>query len=455
MATNPFDKVYLSKSQLDTLANGGTITSGVDTYIADETALYLTDEKITEEDLDQSLQEKINAAGGFETLVGTTDTPINLVTDITLNKFYIISGNCSISDYAFIVENAHLCSKVPNSDIDGDALYIYNSSIIIPTEETETLKITDGTGTFLIGIESTGSPTIPSLVNAVNLFNGSAFSQHAVSFYAPTTAGTSGSFLQSNGEGAEPTWVDNTAPFVLDITDLTAKISDDNLTKLQNNKVAYIRYSITDTSFGTTTDTYLYRKVHSNDTDVIGDENANSILFALSSDTAGDISKTSKYLRVFIEANSSGLETVAKGTVKEVTQNSLVTPSGTPTDGQVPVVKDNKLTWADMPIGKTKYYRHYVQLAADNKALYYDFSSTQETAYTADTLPSMPDDIITTFQVVANDYYSTVSGLVYRNSENELKVIMHGMYTTDGTNMTYLQLTGTAATFVQDVVKTM
>ena len=67
----------------------------------------------------------------------------------------------------------------------------------------------------------------------------------------------------------------------------------------------------------------------------------------------------------------------------------------------------------------------------------------------------MPDDIITTFQVVANDYYSTVSGLVYRNSENELKVIMHGMYTTDGTNMTYLQLTGAAATFVQDVVKTM
>lgn len=212
MATNPFDKVYLSKSQLDTLANGGTITSGVDTYIADETALYLTDEKITEEDLDQSLQEKINAAGGFETLVGTTDTPINLVTDITLNKFYIISGNCSISDYAFIVENAHLCSKVPNSDIDGDALYIYNSSIIIPTEETETLKITDGTGTFLIGIESTGSPTIPSLVNAVNLFNGSAFSQHAVSFYAPTTAGTSGSFLQSNGEGAEPTWIFLYAP---------------------------------------------------------------------------------------------------------------------------------------------------------------------------------------------------------------------------------------------------
>ena len=128
-------------------------------------------------------------------------------------------------------------------------------------------------------------------------------------------------------------------------------------------------------------------------------------------------------------------------------------------DGDAPQDKSINITlstkaWT-LAIGKTKYYRHYVQLTAGDKALYYDFSSTQSTAYTADTLPSMPDDIITAFQVVANGYYSSVSGLVYRNAEGALKVIMHGMYTTDGTNMTYLQMTGDAATFVQDVVKTM
>lgn len=106
-------------------------------------------------------------------------------------------------------------------------------------------------------------------------------------------------------------------------------------------------------------------------------------------------------------------------------------------------------------IGKNKYYRHYIQLTVGDKTIYYDFSSTQETAYTADTLPAMPDDIITAFQVVAGGYYSSVSGLVYRNSENALKVILHGMFTTDGATMTYLQLAGSDATFVKDTVKTM
>lgn len=124
-----------------------------------------------------------------------------------------------------------------------------------------------------------------------------------------------------------------------------------------------------------------------------------------------------------------------------------------PQDKSINITLSTK-AWT-LAIGKTKYYRHYVQLTAGDKALYYDFSSTQSTAYTANTLPSMPDDIITAFQVVANGYYSSVSGLVYRNAEGALRVIMHGMYTTDGTNMTYLQMTGDAATFVQDVVKTM
>ena len=44
MATNPKDKVCLSKTQLNTLANGNSIASESDTYTADETALYLLDD---------------------------------------------------------------------------------------------------------------------------------------------------------------------------------------------------------------------------------------------------------------------------------------------------------------------------------------------------------------------------------------------------------------------------
>lgn len=103
-------------------------------------------------------------------------------------------------------------------------------------------------------------------------------------------------------------------------------------------------------------------------------------------------------------------------------------------------------------VGKNKYYRHYICLEADGKTLYYDFSSTQKEAYTAETLPVMPDTIITAIQVVSGGYYSSVSGLVYRNSEDALKVIVHGMITSDGSSMTYLSLTGSSATFVADVV---
>lgn len=45
MANNPFDKVYLSKQNLQTIADGGTITSGDDSFSADENAIYMVPEE--------------------------------------------------------------------------------------------------------------------------------------------------------------------------------------------------------------------------------------------------------------------------------------------------------------------------------------------------------------------------------------------------------------------------
>ena len=115
----------------------------------------------------------------------------------------------------------------------------------------------------------------------------------------------------------------------------------------------------------------------------------------------------------------------------------------------------NTKAWT-LAVGNNKYYRHYIQLTADgDKTLFYDFSSTQETAYTATSLPVMPDASTSQFTLLTSGYYSNVNGQVYRDSDNNLKVIAHGIYTTNGTSITYLSLTGSAAMFVKDEVVEM
>lgn len=120
---------------------------------------------------------------------------------------------------------------------------------------------------------------------------------------------------------------------------------------------------------------------------------------------------------------------------------------------QVKSINITKATKAwTLVVGETQYYKHYIQLSIGDKTIYYDFTSTKGTAYTASTLPAMPDNTISSLQLLANGRYSIVSGLIYRNGENLLKAIVHGMYTTDGSNMTYLVINGDDATFISDTV---
>lgn len=102
--------------------------------------------------------------------------------------------------------------------------------------------------------------------------------------------------------------------------------------------------------------------------------------------------------------------------------------------------------------GQNTYYRHYIKLTLGDKTLYYNFSSTQSSSYTADTLPSMPNNTITSFELLSNGYYSNVSGLIYRNDTGNLKAVAHGMYTDNGTSMTYLNVTDADVTLVSDTV---
>ena len=108
-------------------------------------------------------------------------------------------------------------------------------------------------------------------------------------------------------------------------------------------------------------------------------------------------------------------------------------------------------------IGYSKYYRHYIKLTlSDGKVLYYDFPSIQSTEYTLDTLPVQPDDSHSQFTlVVSGGYYSSVNGQIYRGGDGTgpLKMILNGIYTTDGTNISYLALTGQEVASITDDVK--
>ena len=84
MATNPKKIVSLSSAQLETLAGGGSITSGDDTYTADENTLYLIPDVID----NTPTQNSTNAvtSGGVYTALGLKEDVSNKVTSLSSNS---------------------------------------------------------------------------------------------------------------------------------------------------------------------------------------------------------------------------------------------------------------------------------------------------------------------------------------------------------------------------------
>lgn len=100
-----------------------------------------------------------------------------------------------------------------------------------------------------------------------------------------------------------------------------------------------------------------------------------------------------------------------------------------------------------------KTYRHYIQLKlVTNEFFFYDFSSNKEVAYTKETLPVMPDNAAAHFTYSVSNHLSSVNGQVYRDTDNILKIIAHGLYTEDGTTVKYLERMGTEISELTDDV---
>lgn len=102
-------------------------------------------------------------------------------------------------------------------------------------------------------------------------------------------------------------------------------------------------------------------------------------------------------------------------------------------------------------LASVTYYKHYVQLMIGTQTLCYDIISSQSTEYTAETLPMQPENVVTPFAFISNAYYSTVAGHIYKSGD-DIKAIVYGMYTNDGSTMTYLQINGEICTFSSDTV---
>lgn len=307
--------------------------------------------------------KKYTVGGGDEsiitTLIGTQEKPINLATDLEVGKWYLLTGYVRWSDSY----NTHLTTTVlganeafvlVNKDSNNDCLFV-NYSIAGQRQAS----VISGLNTW-VRVLSSGNIDYTNIFGGVFRFNGHVpVGREKIEFYAPIIPGTVNQILQSNGVGKAPTWIDNPAPFILDITDLTIKVSDANLTQLQNNKVAYIRYTQTDSEQNKTV--YLYKK---DITDIEGNIKADGdyMTFSLDWHSSDSISLVSNYLTVYITEpfDQDWENPIEKGQIVQVTQKALLTPSGTPTNGQLPMVQNNKLTWANTSTMSTKQQTYFV-----------------------------------------------------------------------------------------------
>lgn len=138
-------------------------------------------------------------------ITGTTDKPINLATDLEDGKWYLLTGYV----HSFSSQTLHLTDSTESKE----AFVLtqkdnYSRQCIFKGFEME------GTANGYVNCQcdsivdidtQTGNINSYNVTCGISRFNGS-MKNKAVTFYAPTSAGTNGQVLQSSGSG-EPTWV--------------------------------------------------------------------------------------------------------------------------------------------------------------------------------------------------------------------------------------------------------
>lgn len=204
--------VSLSEEQYITLSTTGTLTVGDITLTYSPTdTVYVT-------------PEVSSTDSNIELLIGTDNEPIDLY-NLTAGKYYLLQGYVKqsasnnllvkmYSDDTGAIPASVLCYRwvdfANNQKITFFNANAVNSEIIY----NETMD------TIIMVYKSGFNVSNAQIIRRVTSLNGSS-GRISVSIYAPTTSGTSGQVLQSNGANQAPTWV---TPNYASSTDLEAKL---------------------------------------------------------------------------------------------------------------------------------------------------------------------------------------------------------------------------------------
>lgn len=195
MATNPKTVPIANKvdaTQLQTLAGGGSITKGGDTYTADERALYLTEETIDTTPTANS--DNLVTSGGVYNALPTVNNPTITVTQggvtkgsFTLNQssaqtIALDAGGGGSSTDVQINSTSITSGGVANIQTKGT----YNASTnkiatesdlppaVTITTTSGSESVSDGTNTLNFGANAFNSTTIPTTTDSVTQDNTAA-----------------------------------------------------------------------------------------------------------------------------------------------------------------------------------------------------------------------------------------------------------------------------------------
>ena len=263
MSNNLFKGVIkLTQEQFDTLRNTGKLTVGEETinYSPNDT-MYVVEDNISEQvvintndivqlktdisNLETDMTEKLDKNQGVENagkflsvnetgdifavdlpenaniLIGTEEKPIILYDDIEEGKVYFLSGYYKISQvgiptYLFPSNDTRkyiMCYILGTSSSGQKSIATFGCDLGM----NQSLRNPNYMSVSYINNTSTGFSS-DSFIGLRTINNRS--SDSASDIYAPTSSGTLGQILQSNGYGVAPTWINipSTAPITETLT---------------------------------------------------------------------------------------------------------------------------------------------------------------------------------------------------------------------------------------------
>ena len=170
MANNPLDKVYLDSAMLDAVAAGGEITSGSDTYTADEDTIYMIPEEIGDlvQTTGTSTSDVMSQKAVTDALANKVDKTTSAskvyATDSSGNQTTLsigtASGNAAIyrdSGSGSSTPNGYLVSHDPSNDYQVATKHYTDGRVVANPSGTASTNLTKlQVGSTIYGISSGG-----------------------------------------------------------------------------------------------------------------------------------------------------------------------------------------------------------------------------------------------------------------------------------------------------------